>query len=299
VEPFSPIRSAFSGLGLLFGKPWVVVAWAVAAAPLAAVAVALACWLRSAPALSSHLWILIGMLVFLVGGVPAAVLDGAAFRSVLAPERSQFFYLRTGLVSLGRWVTYGIRSSAGVSPRLRWVSIPLVAGGVLLYAAAYAPDPYAGEMALAGAAALALGSALVSVRTCFAHVAVLTTSTWNAVAKSWLLTQKHVPELTLMYALVYGAWMAASAAVLLGAAALIAPGSSEPPWLVLWNALPPTSDLSDWRPLVTRSTIILTGAVTLIAVLREVICERATAEAFKAVRGERSELTLPAMLASI
>lgn len=50
---------------------------------------------------------------------------------------------------------------------------------------------------------------------------------------------------------------------------------------------------------MTRGTVILTGAITIIAVLREVICERATADAFRLIRNERTELTMPAMLASI
>jgi hypothetical protein len=298
VEPFSPIRSACSGLALL-ARPWIIVAWAVAAAPLAALAVALACWLRSFQSISIDGWVSLFLLASLIIHVPAAILDGAAFRSVLSPDRSQLFYLRSGLVSLGRWVTYGVRSSATINPRIRGTAAPMIIGFVLIEASFYVGGPYRDQIELAGIGFLALGSALVAVRTCFAHVAILTTATGNAVAKSWLLTQKHVPQLTLMYALVYGAWVVSSLAVLLGAAMLIAPGSSEPPWTVLVNALPPTRDLSDWRPLVTRSTLILTGAVTAIAVLREVICERATADAFKIIRTERTELTLPAMMASI
>jgi hypothetical protein len=243
VESFSPIRSAFSGLGLL-ARPWIVVAWAVAAAPLAALAVAIACWLRSFPSISIDAWISIYVIAALFLAAPAAILDGAAFRSVLSPDRSQFFYLRSGLVSLGRWVTYGVRSSGTLNVRIRGTAAPGIIGFVLLETGLYMRGPYRSQVLLAGISLLALGGVLVAVRTCFAHVAILTTATGNAVAKSWLLTQKHVPQLTLMYLLVYGAWAAASLAVLLGAATLIAPGSSEPPWTVLLNALPPTPDLS-------------------------------------------------------
>ncbi len=306
VADFNPVAAAFSGFALLFGKPWVVLAWLVATVPLAAAAVGALTFVKAIGLINFGALYYGGVMILAVLSIPAIILDGAAYRSVMAPEKSHFFYLSAGLGVLGRSVSGYARSTQPTNQRLRWWML-LPAGALFVTVMAtgkvsdgfHIPRPVMTWAMGASIAWLAVVGMIVFVRHTFVHIAALTSRrTWDPVQKSWLFTEGHVGQLFVMHAITLGIWAAASAAALWGAWRLIDPAGASLPWDALWNAVPDWN-AQGWRGFLSLPCLALVGAVTIIAVVREVICDRATAVAYMTVRRGRTDLSMPAYMASM
>jgi hypothetical protein len=297
MEPFAPLRAAGSGLQLLFTKPWVVIAWLVVAFPTALAIVLLAMAWRT-----GALRDLMNVVILYTGlaiAIPVVLLDGAAYRSVLQPEKSGLFYLRAGMTAIGRVNSYTLsrHSRAAVSRSSLWWLAALCSAGIYV-AALYLPYPL--SLTVAAASGLVLFGIYTTVagRSSLTHVIALSAHPLNALPRSWIMTRGHALGLTLMLALTWGAWLLLSLATVYAAGWLM--GIQGQPWdvVALWRALPSQQAWS-WQLLQNPAVLIAASALAIVIVLREVLCERPVAEAYKSLSAlHADEITMPMEIAS-
>jgi hypothetical protein len=297
MEPFAPLRAAGSGLQLLFTKPWVVIAWLVVAFPSALAAVCLVIALRSSElrGFAVPTFFYAGLAI----AIPVVLLDGAAYRSVLEPGKSGLFYLRAGMSALRRANSYGLsrNSRAAVTRSPLWWLAGLCSAG--LYVAIWLADPQL-SLIIAAACSLMLSAiyTTVAARSSLTHVIALSAHPLNALPRSWILTRGHGFGLTFMLTLTWGSWALLALATVYAAGWLL--GLRGQPWgvVALWRALPSPQAWS-WDLLQNQAVLVVASALAIVIVLREVLCERSVAEAYKSLSAQHGdEITMPMEIAS-
>jgi hypothetical protein len=301
METYSPLAATASGLRLLARRPWVIVGWAVVVFPFALALTALAVAFRSGlTGLTGRADLLDVVYMALIAlSIPLIVLDGAAVRSVTRPDSSGFLYLRAGLGVFGRMAAYGLQPRGRNLIGGKFLFWSGAVGAVGLYAAFMAsPHPTSLWVGAASLLLLVPSALLDLVRGSLAGVCAVAGHPYNSLTRSWLLTKGHEAALVVMMVLTWAVWVALSAAIAWGAAALLNPGSADPAWIVLYDSVPTVGALG-WATLLSPPVLILAGAVTLVFVLREVVCERAMADTYRTLTALRPDvITGPAAVAS-